>query len=136
MTQCGGRRTQGGAGGDHVVDDDHPVALEAGASDEFGSVKALDTCTAGLGDCGARPREQPSTRHTELAGDVPGHQLALIEAACTPPCVAGGRPGHDIDATLVAADDDGVDDQPGEVAGDLAPVAILEPEYHLRAPVP
>ena len=26
MTQCGGRRTQGGAGGDHVVDDDHPVA--------------------------------------------------------------------------------------------------------------
>ncbi len=78
------------------------------------------------------PLEQPPTRHPELAGDVTGDQLGLVEASLPPPPAARRRPRDDVDA--VAGGDEPVDEQPGEVPGDGSPVPVLEAEQDVTDP--
>lgn len=81
MAERGSCRAHGRTGGDDVVDDDHSTSGEAGSSDELGTVETLDTAAAGLRNAGTGSDQEAAARHTELASDVPGHQLALVEPA-------------------------------------------------------
>ena len=73
--------------------------------------------------------EQAPARHTELAGDVAGDQLGLVEATLVTPAHAGRRPGDDVDALTGGRHP--VDDETCQVAGDGAAVAVLEAEQHV-----
>ena len=84
-----------------------------------------------LGVLVARPIEQTARRHTELAADVPGDELGLVESSRPPSRRARRRPGDDVDAVVVAVGDDGVDDEAGEVSSHLTTVAVLQPEHHV-----
>ena len=81
MSKRGGRRAHGCAGGDDVVDDDHPATVEPRSGHEFGTVETLDAAPAGLGNRRAGSNQEAAARHPELTSDVTGHQFALVEAA-------------------------------------------------------
>ncbi len=131
-----GRSTHGRTGGDDVVDDDHPTSVEARSGDEFGTVETLDATAAGLGDRRSGSNQEAAARHAELAGDVTGHQLALVEPARASPRRAGRRPRDQVEVAMVAVGDDRVDHQTGQMSRHLAPIAVLQPEHHPSPPAP
>ena len=74
--------------------------------------------------------EQPARRQPQLAGDLAGDQFGLVEPTPAPASRARRRPGHDIDVAAGSKPlgHEAVDEQTGEVTGELATVAVLEPE--------
>jgi hypothetical protein len=74
-----GSGAQGRAGGDDIVDDDHPTSDKARPGRELRAVEPLDARPACLGCGGAGPNEQPTARHPELTGDVAGDEFTLVE---------------------------------------------------------
>jgi hypothetical protein len=74
--------------------------------------------------------EQPARRQTELAGDLASDQFRLVEPAPASTRRARGRPGHDIDVAprSDSLGHEAVDEQTSEMAGELAPIAVLEPQ--------
>jgi hypothetical protein len=75
VAQRGRRSAERCSGGDDVVDDDHPSAVETGASDELGTVEPFDAAPTGLRRCRAGSYEQSATRDPELARDVAGRPV-------------------------------------------------------------
>ena len=84
----------------------------------------------GLRSGAGGPLEQTPRRQPQLAGDLASHQFGLIE----PPTPAAGRarrcPCHDVDVAPrpETLGHHAVDEQAGEVTGELTPIAVLEPE--------
>jgi hypothetical protein len=65
-----------------------------------------------------------------LAGDLTSDQLGLVEPAPASTRRARGRPRHDIDvaARSNSLSYEAVDEQTSQVAGELAAIAVLEPQ--------
>jgi hypothetical protein len=120
---CGEER---GAGGDHVVDHEHPQAAVRGAGAEPRPVQTLRAGVAGLGRA-VRAVEQAPARHAQLACDGAGEQLGLVEPAGAGASRTGGRPGDDVDR----GHRDPTHEELGKLLGRGASVAVLEAEHHL-----
>jgi len=71
--------------------------------------------------------QQAPARHPQLGGDCPGEQLGLVVPAPARPSAAGGRPRDHVDRT----DPHAPNHQAGQLPGDLATVAVLQPVHHL-----
>src|SRR5690606_32600456 len=114
------------AGRHDVVDDQHPPTPCGRAGPEDRAVEALGPGQPGLRHV-ALTLEQTSARKPELQGDPASDHLSLIEAAPAPVTAAGRGPGHDVEvARSDAFAQQPVDEQPGEVVPERAPVAVLE----------
>ena len=124
-------RLQGGAGGDDIVDDEDVGALQAGASPERHPVEAFPTGPTRLGVVVITPIEQPPRRHAQLPSDVPGDEFTLVETPGPSARRARRRPGDEVEAEVVTVRHDRVDDQAGEMAGDLTSVPVLQAEHHV-----
>lgn len=89
----------------------------------------------GLGDAAGIALEEPATRHTDLGRHPTGDDLGLIEASLLAATAARRCPGHDIDVVWSnTLGEQAIDQQAGEVVGQLSAVAILEPEQHVTSP--
>ena len=129
-TQGVGRGPQRRPGGHDVVDDEHPLVAYVGSGDERRTGETTVAPETGLRAGAGRPLEQPARRQPQLAGDLASDEFGLIEP---PPPAAGGargRPCHDLDVAPRSKPfgHHAVDEQTGEVSGELTPIAVLEPE--------
>ena len=106
------------------------MAAHVGSGDERRTGQPPVAAETGLRAGAGGSLEQPARRQPELAGDLAGDQLGLIEAPSPAPGGARRRPGHDIDVApgTEPLGHEAVDEQPGEVTRELAAVAVLEPE--------
>ncbi len=97
------------------------------------AVEAVDTIEAGLRGSRVGPFEEATTRHSQLASNPPSDQLGLVEAALATSLSTRGGPRDHVEVVTRAEPfaKDAIHDQAAEVAGDLAPVAILESEHHV-----
>ena len=102
---------------DHVVDHEdapgrYPRAGPGTTARRSRRARPSPVC----GPADERPLEQAATRHAELAGDVAGDQLGLVEAPPAPSPTPGRRPGDHVDATPQRGQP--VDQEAGQVTGD------------------
>ena len=95
-------------------------------------VESSRPAAAGLRIAPTFPLEEAAAGHAELAGDLAGDQLRLVEPPRTPAGRARRCPRDDIGTR--ARPGHAVDEQAGEMGGDGAPVAVLEPEEDLAGP--
>ncbi len=76
--------------------------------------------------------QQPSAGKPELGCDTTGHEFGLVEPTPMPTMTAGRRPGHDIEvARPNARRQQPIDQQTGEMVGELPAVGVLEPQQHV-----
>ncbi len=123
-----------GAGGDDVVDHQHPPVADVGTGPEHGAGESFPAGPPGLRAILRGAIEQTPHGQPELGADVTGQQFALVEAALPAPGGAGGSPRDHVDPRVIAAFDDLVDDEAGEVPADATPVAVLQTEDHVARP--
>ena len=105
--QCLGRGAQRGAGGDHIVDDQHRQVTPRPPGAKSRAGQAIDSGLSGL-RAAVRPVQQTPAGHAQLTGDALGDGLRLVVAATPDPPGTGRRPSDEID------------------------VLQLEPAHHLR----
>ena len=73
--------------------------------------------------------QETAARHAEHARHLAGEQLRLIEPPLAQARRAGGRPGDHVEPLAGCVEPQPADQEPGEVRGDRAPVAVLEAEH-------
>jgi len=127
--QGGARRHEGGTGGDHVVEQQHPQPAAARPSAELrGGTQPLGASVPGLRLAVAAVQEA-ATRHPQLVRHGPGQQLGLVVTAAPGAGAAGGGPCDEVE--LVRAEAQAVHHQVCEVAGDPPPIAELQTVHDL-----
>jgi hypothetical protein len=117
------RRQQRGAGGDHVVDEQHGERTHRLTRTELRSLEPFGPTAPGLrGAVGAV--EQATARHPHLASNRTGQQFGLVEPTVRQAGPTGGRPGDHVDRYLGQTEPP--HHEAGNVPGDRAPSAVLE----------
>ena len=124
------RRSEGGAGGDHVVDDEDRERSRHRTRAKDGTMQSLGASASGLGRS-ARAFQQPPTRHPEFSGHPTSQELALVVAANTRPVRRRGRPRDDVESRRRGVGDDVGHQAGGQGPRDPTPGPILEPGDHL-----
>jgi hypothetical protein len=123
VAQCPLCCQQRGAGGDDIVDEQHPERPHGETRPELGRVEPLGPAAPGLwGTVGSV--QQPPAGQPQLASHRPRQQLGLVEAALYHPGAAGGCPGDHIDRNLGQTKP--AHHQPREMTSHCPPVAVLQ----------
>jgi hypothetical protein len=125
-TQRVGSGTQGGAGGDNVVHEEHTEVVARRTGPERRTVEPLGAGVTGLLRA-VRTVEQTAAGNAQLTGDGPGQQFGLVVPAAAHPPRAGGRPRDHIDPAGMQPGDD----EPGEMHGRTTAVVVLQTQHHL-----
>jgi hypothetical protein len=117
------RRQQRGAGGDHVVDEQHGERTHRLTRAELRPLEPFGSTAPGLrGAVGAV--EQATARHPQLATDRPGQQFGLVEPTVRQAGPAGRCPGDHVDRHLGQTEP--AHHEAGNMPGDRASVAVLQ----------
>ena len=117
IAQGRGRSTQGGSGGDHVVDHQDPDARWQGPGHETGSVgDPIPTRPPGLGG-GSDPAEQGPTGDTQFPGHHAGDRLGLVETPSTTVLGRGGGPRDQVEGAAPGPHPPGQEDPEGPGKG-------------------
>jgi hypothetical protein len=128
-----GGATERGSGGDDIVDDDDTQPGHIGADPEPGATKPIGSTQPGLGGIIAVAFEQAATRNTELGSRPPCDEFGLVEPALAATAAAGWRPGHCVDPDFGThpRSNEPIDQETGQMAGELPAIAIFEAEQHI-----
>lgn len=97
-------------------------------------MEALRPIEAGLGKAPDLTLEQTAARQTHLCSHSTGDDFGLVEPALLPSAATGRRPRHDID--VMGADavrEQPIDEETGEVVGELPTIPVLEPEQDVAS---
>jgi hypothetical protein len=116
--------------GHDIVDDEHAVTRDAGPCSKQRPCKTIGTTLAGLRHRTPTALEQSAAGQTELAGHRASDQFALVKAALAMAFGTRRRPGDDVEFVVGVDSDEPVDDEPGQMTADGAPVAILHAQHH------
>jgi len=127
-------RAQSGTRGGHVVDHEHALAHRSWAGPEDRTVQPGRPVEAGLSGA-ALAFEQTPARDTQLGRHTPGNEFGLVESAPVTTSSAGRCPRDGVDlARENAGRKKAIDQQPGEMMGQLTAVGVLEPQQHIARP--
>lgn len=124
------RRTEGGSGGDHVVDDEDRDRSPQRTRSENRTAQSFGAPASGLGRP-ARTFQQTPTGHAESPSHLTSQEFALVEATTSGPARRRGCPRDDVEARRVGIGDDVGHQSGGQSPRDSTPGPILEPGDHL-----
>ena len=129
-------RAEGGAGGGDIVDEEHraPRSVEPGS--ETRSAKPLGTGAPRLRAGGLLADKEAAAGKAELAGQMPGDQLGLIEAPLASTGVTRRRPGDHVDVDAGTHTDllEPSAHQTRKMSRHRSTVVELEAEHHAPRP--
>lgn len=126
LNQGQGRGLERGPRGQHVVDDQHPLAAEEAPRLKNGTATSLLEVATGLRGTGPVPQEA-TARLLQLARQVSGQEFRLVKAPLAPAAIARGRPGHHVELLVSNQWSHG----PGQPGHCPTLVAVLDPGHQV-----
>jgi len=119
---------QRGAGGDDVVDDQHPWRPAHRARPEVGTVEPFGAAASGLARA-VMAKQHPPARFAPQCAKCSGEQFGLVVASLADMAAGGRRPRDDIDLGGVETSAELL----GEVHRQAAAVAVLETNHEFTS---
>ena len=117
---------QGGTSGDHIINEQHSQLRATGAGTKRRTQQPLGTRLTSLRRSVAAVEQAPA-RHAKLGRHRSREQLGLVVPPRPGPHTAGGRPRDNVDL----AHPQTANHEPRQLAGNRAPIAVLETVDHL-----